>query len=195
MAVAVAGYCAYGLPQSIEEIPSWATGLAVVTITSLLVDIDEPRSRIGALIMPLIPSWLRPFAFLVVGGYLTYWGYFNHLYVAIIGAVLLVCALMKHRDSPTHSWIGIVGSFAVTTVWFPEHMVAALIGYGSHLLLDAITEGIPLFWPFKFWLRIQVTTTNSLLEQFVFYHGARACIFYFLVLAYVPHDVLKFLTI
>jgi LexA-binding, inner membrane-associated putative hydrolase len=172
--VAVAAYCSYKLPHQWDELPQWIMGLGTVVFTSLLPDITEPRSRMGGLLMPFFLSWLRPFAFLVIGGMLVYygWGIYNLLFTAI-GALLILLVLVKNRESPTHSFVGIGVVVASAWLFQPNLWIPALIGYGSHLALDFISEKIALFSPLSS-RRFGVTLfqTGSTAERLIVQWGA-----------------------
>ncbi|MDA5110878.1 metal-dependent hydrolase [Brevibacillus thermoruber] len=174
MTVAVAAYCSYKLPHQWDELPLWVMGLGTVIFTSLLPDITEPRSRMGGMLMPFIPSWLRPFVFLVVGGMLVYYGWGNHeLLFMAIGVVLLLLVLVKNRESPTHGFVGIGVVVAFAWLYQPNLWMPALIGYSSHLALDFISEKITLFSPLSS-RRFGVTLfqTGSTAERLIVQWGA-----------------------
>lgn len=169
LALGAAGYVAYaGVPNSIDQLPGWGLGLGVTLIASIAADIEEPKSTAGKLVMPFVPSWLRPAAFVLVGGLLAWHGYkIDSWLIAIIGTVLVAAAIAKHRNSPTHGSIGFIFASAMTYMFWPIMLIPVVIGYGLHLIADAITEGIPIFWPFKFWFRIPLMKTNSFLDKVV----------------------------
>ncbi|WP_126430056.1 metal-dependent hydrolase [Brevibacillus marinus] len=173
-AVASALYCAYTMPQTVHDVPAWSMGLAIAAFTSLLPDLDEPRSRIGGMLLPLIPSLLRPAAFCVTGAYLAFVGYKDGVeWLLVAGISLLFLVFIRHRESPTHGLVGLGMAVALMYAWKPDYIIPVLIGYGSHLALDIVTEGVSLFWPIRKRIRIPLTSTNSLLERWLFYRGAQ----------------------
>jgi len=186
MAVAATAYCAYMLPQTLSEVLPWATGLGVAILTSQFPDIDEPRSRIGGYLLPVVPSVLRPICFVLLGAYLVYWGIVNLYWLAIIlGVIYLLSVFLKHRESPTHALLGVGAAMYVAHSYEPTFLIPIAIGMGSHLILDILTEGIALFWPIPIRIRIPVTRTNSLVEKVVFYYGSQLALVWLILQAYV----------
>lgn len=188
MTVAVAAYCTYNLPRQWDELPLWAMGLGTAIFSSLLPDITEPRSRMGGMLMPFIPSWLRPIVFLVLGGMLVYYGWVNRepLFMAI-GVVLLLLVLVKNRESPTHGFVGIGVVVACAWLYQPDLWMPALIGYGSHLALDFISEKIALFSPLSS-RRFGVTLfqTGSTAERLLVQWGATVYTAWIIIQSYLP---------
>lgn len=174
MAVAAATYCAYDLPTTWNEVPMWAMGLGTAVFTSLLPDITEPRSRIGGILLPLVPSWLRPFAFLVLGAMLIYFGWRNQSLMSLAtGLVLILLVLVKNRESPTHGFVGIGVILSIAWAYYPQLWIPVLIGYGSHLVLDFLSEKIALFSPLSTRrFGITLVRTGSFAERLIFYRGA-----------------------
>ncbi|MBG9790955.1 metal-dependent hydrolase [Brevibacillus laterosporus] len=186
--VAIAAYCSCRLPNTLEEIPTWITEISIVYFTSLLPDIDEPRSKIGSILLPVIPSWLRPLAFIVLSIILIILGITKLNYLLIgLGLFILYLAMVKHRESITHSIVGLFSICAFLYLLNPTYLLPALIGYGSHILvLDFITEKVSLFSPFsnrRF--GITLLRTNSFFEKLLFYRGSQICIVWLLILKYV----------
>ncbi|MDT3417188.1 hypothetical protein QO009_003083 [Brevibacillus aydinogluensis] len=174
IAVASALYCSYTMPNTLDDLPAWGIGLGVTIITSLLPDIDEPRSRIGGMVTPLIPTWLRPVAFFIFGIAFIYLGMkMGYWWLSIFGALLLFFLFVKHRESPTHGIIGLVVVAAVSYLYNQDLIIPVVLGYGSHLFLDVITEGITLFWPVPKRIRIPLMATNSILERWIVYRAAQ----------------------
>ncbi|CAI8944780.1 inner membrane protein [Brevibacillus sp. IT-7CA2] len=189
--VATAIYCTYTLPKTLEDLPMWGMGLGAVLLSSLLPDLDEPRSRIGGLLLPIIPSYLRPLAFTLIGAYLAYTGASNGIWwLLLVGLTLLFLVMIRHRESPTHALVGLGLVLSLTYSWKPELIVPVLIGYGSHLVLDIITEGISLLWPIPMRIRIPIMSTNSLLERWVVYRGSQVWILV-MIIQVVNKEVLQ----
>jgi len=177
MSVALATYMFYQTPQSWQEFTEWGVGAGIVLLTSRLPDIDEPRSGMGSLVMPWVPSWLRAFAFLVVGGFLVYFGWNNQQWLIFsIGSMYLFFALIKHRESPSHGLVGLIFVLTIAYLINPAYLIPVIIGYGTHLFLDLITEGIALFWPLTARQRIPLMQTNCILERWVIYRGTQGYI-------------------
>jgi inner membrane protein len=68
----------------------------------------------------------------------------------------LVGLLVGHRG-PTHSLLALLTIAALlTTLGAPLLWVAAAVaGYGSHIILDALTmRGVPLLWPLPWHVRV-----------------------------------------
>lgn len=88
-------------------------------VGALLPDIDTPTSLIGKVCPPLSQALERQ------------WGH-REVTHSLAAALMLALAMM-----PLGWWIG-----------YPGWAIALVVGYGSHLLLDAATKsGVPLFYP------------------------------------------------
>ena len=90
----------------------------------------------------------------------------------------LLNAALGHR-SVLHSAIGLGIYAALFQVFAPKFLLAALIGYGSHLLLDALNpKGIFPLWPLPLKLSIPLVKAGGVLEKIIFWPLAFA-VFYF----------------
>ena len=108
----------------------------------------------------------------------------------VIGGVLIACSLIKHRKNPTHALFGFILVALCLFYQRPEMAIPAVIGYGTHLVLDILTEGVPLFWPCLVWIKVQITETGSRLEKLFFYRGAQAWTILMLIQAYGMRSLL-----
>lgn len=76
--------------------------------------------------------------------------------LGVIGAVLIVIASMKHRGI-THTLLGmglflwgidtLLGYIPILAHWRMTLLLVCGAGYLSHLLLDLVAHGVPLFYP------------------------------------------------
>lgn len=76
----------------------------------------------------------------------------------------------RHRGF-THSMFAVLVSWSLMTVLKvpPSFVLAAVAGYGSHLLLDALTpSGLLLLWPLRLRVRLPLVRTGSVGELIVF---------------------------
>ena len=96
---------------------------AVAAAAALLPDLDAPRSKIRSLALgPVRP--LDPLGALVYGA----WGHRGPLH-----------------SLPGLAAFGVIAALPMALAWGPEYGAAVLLGYGSHLALDAMTRhGVPL---------------------------------------------------
>ncbi|OEH86018.1 hypothetical protein BHU72_14795 [Desulfuribacillus stibiiarsenatis] len=176
MAVGAAAYAVVVPPPdkpSITELVAWLTGLAVCIIAAIAADVDDPKTYAGKLIMPFIPRWLRPTAFAVVG-ILAIWHGYNqsNQILMLIGFGFFGAAISRHRNSPTHSPAGLLCACVVVYIYSPMLLIPILTGYSSHLIIDAITEGIPWAWPLPGWFKIPLFKTGGFFDVIVFRYGA-----------------------
>jgi inner membrane protein len=73
------------------------------------------------------------------------------------GVLLLAIALLPHRGI-THSLLAL---FAVTS-FLPLPLA---LGYASHLVLDAISGGVPLLWPWRRRIGLRLVTSGGIGEM------------------------------
>ncbi len=164
---------------SFNELFTWGTGLAVTIVASISADIDDPRNTAGKMIMPIVPRWLRPTAFAVVGALGIWYGYqTGNMLLMMIGFGFFAAAIMRHRNSPTHSPVGMILISLPIYIFLPAYILPVLIGYGSHLIGDAITEGIPYAWPLPGWLCIPLMKTGGFLDMVVVRYGSIGTVMY-----------------
>jgi len=111
---------------------------------SLLPDLDHPGSILGREV-PLISSGITQF--------LGHRGPMHSILAAIV-VWLGAWGLATHYLGPT----------SLLTSW----LVALVLGYLSHLALDALNpSGVPILWPLKKHARIPLVTTGSAIEKLV----------------------------
>lgn len=103
--------------------------------------------------------------------------------VVIAGAIAnipdldLVFGRKFHRQG-THSLLALFLFNLLLFIIAPQYLLAGIVGYGSHLLLDSLTpSGVPLFYPNKKRFRFPLVKTGSL-GDILF--GALASIFFVL---------------
>ncbi|MED4353599.1 metal-dependent hydrolase [Schinkia azotoformans] len=160
-------------PTDIKDFLFWGGQLIVTMIASVAADIDDPRTTAGKIILPFVPRWLRPTAFSILGMLLIWHGFQHSIpWVMACGFFFFGAAISKHRNSPTHSPVGLFFLCLLTYLYLPIMLIPVFTGYLTHLITDAITEGIPIMWPFPGWLRIPITETNSFMDRVVFRFGS-----------------------
>jgi inner membrane protein len=131
--------------------------LAVCAFSSILPDIDHPKSIINKYILPVKSKAVKATIYITLGVflYIVNYFYFNLDYLSAIGIFFVLIGVSSHRNGVTHSLTGLLsfsGVFGYTSVTygFREGILPFIIGYGAHLLADMFTaRGIPLFFPFK----------------------------------------------
>lgn len=119
------------LMPNITNIDWWHL-LPIVILTSLLPDIDHPKSIVGQRL-----KWISKPIFNIFG----HRG-FTHSFLIVIFFWLL--AYSKYLVIPYDVQQGII------------------IGYISHLAADILTPaGVPLFWPLRIYIRIPIINSNN----------------------------------
>ncbi len=127
-----------------------SVGAVIAAITgALLPDIDHPGSAISRAIDPV--SRGSRLIRLLLGVALLLLSFFFKLssFFWFVGVVLVVLAVLPHRGI-THSLLGcLLMSGAVLFFSGTSFAIPFFIGYASHLVLDLVSGGIPLWYPFK----------------------------------------------
>lgn len=139
---------------------TWITGaegveviwtMVISTTAALLPDIDEPSSKINQLLFGSFPRKFRPLILSLVAVALAI-GIFlweGPLWLSLFSLYLVGVSVASHRGM-THSLFAWAVMIGITYVALPGHVWAVGLGYGSHLIADAMTvQGIPLWWPSK----------------------------------------------
>ena len=119
------------------------------------------------------------------------------LVLGVIGATLVVIASMKHRGI-THTLLGmglflwgydsLLGFFPILAPWRTVLLLVYGAGYLSHLLLDLIAHGVPLFYPVikkRISLPFSIRT-GSLWDVVVFRFGLLAFFVFAVANLYLP---------
>ena len=129
---------------------------------------------------------------MLIAALLTLVTHFNMLHKFLFFAMIVIGSVLPDIDTPK-SYVGkrvklnpavlfghrtLFHSFTIVVVLFIAFLFAKqarlllgglLIGYVSHLLLDALTlQGIVLFWPFKAKVRGSIAT-SSMIDHVLFY--------------------------
>ncbi|AJA48843.1 hypothetical protein CPAST_c27760 [Clostridium pasteurianum DSM 525 = ATCC 6013] len=142
-----------------SKIPGELSIIAVIIliISSLLPDIDHPKSIFNKYILPVKNKMVKVS---VYGGIGTILIVFNIFYrnipeLMVIGMVLIIVAFSSHRMGFTHSILGmIVFAFIVNYRALQYNNIYLvyyfIIGYSTHIIGDMCTNrGVPLFYPLK----------------------------------------------
>jgi inner membrane protein len=129
--------------------------IALAGVGALLPDIDHPGSIAG--------GWTGGYMRGLIGLILIGVGFYlpNGLGAwlpgsafVITGALLCIVAMIPHRGI-THSLLALF----IAANFLPLPLA---LGYTSHLVLDAFSGGIPLFWPWKKRFGLRVFATGSI---------------------------------
>ncbi|PRR80602.1 inner membrane protein [Clostridium liquoris] len=133
------------------------SGLAVVTLASLLPDIDHPKSIINKYILPFKNKMTKVTLYACIGIIILWYSflYNGEDYLKAIGILFILISISSHRKGLTHSLTGlIIFSFLagyIGNIYNVDNIIYYfMLGYGLHLICDMVTDrGIPLFYPFK----------------------------------------------
>lgn len=136
---------AYGAVFFPNEPMIMAVATGIGGLAALLPDIDSPHSRLGRIVRPV--SDVLNFALGHRGFLHSLWGMAFLVAIAVFTATFWVESAL---------------------VWCFVLPVAVL-GYLSHLFLDALTPGgVPLLWPRRGNVSLPLVRTGSLLERLLF---------------------------
>lgn len=166
-------------------------GLIIVIISSLIPDIDHPKSIINKYFLPVKNKKTKTAIYSCLA-LVVLW--FDYLYIGepalkALGITLIFIALSSHRNGLTHSLTGLIVFTLIAGYLGKVYNINFIvyyfmIGYGMHLLCDMMTKmGIPLFYPFitkkyKFPLSYKVSSKiGNLFEDFLMIMGLVYTIF------------------
>jgi len=143
--------------------------LLITIIFSIVSDIEEPESMAGRMVMPFVGHGFRRIMFIIIGILsLYYWTNHTDKTIALgIGAFYLLCALFKHRESPTHSFIfiGAVGYFLYG--YDPIFGYSAWTAACLHVLADTISGRVAILWPIPIKIGICIVKTNGFIDRLI----------------------------
>ncbi|MDF2882846.1 MAG: rane protein [Clostridiaceae bacterium] len=132
-------------------------GAAIAIISSLLPDIDHPKSILNRYILPF-KNKMAKIVLYACSGIIILWYDYIYVHQPILKAIAImffVIALSSHRKGLTHSitgmiMFGLIVGF-IGNMYNRQFLIYSFIaGYGMHLICDMATDrGIPLFYPFK----------------------------------------------
>ncbi|MBC2397507.1 metal-dependent hydrolase [Clostridium tetanomorphum] len=133
------------------------SGLVIVTVASLLPDIDHPKSIINKYILPFKNKITKVTFYTCIGITVLWYSFLYNAddYLKAIGILFLLIAISSHRNGLTHSLTGmIIFSFLaayIGNIYNINNVIYYfMLGYGLHLFCDMGTNrGIPLFYPFR----------------------------------------------
>lgn len=139
----------------------------------------------------------RIFHLTILQGTLKYYAPWISLVSGVLGAILVVVAFMKHRGI-THSLLGmglflwgidtLFGLLNILTPWRIVLMLVCGAGYLSHLVLDLVANGVPLFYPLiprRISLPFSIRT-GSFWDIVVIRLGLLAYFVFVFVISYLP---------
>ena len=170
------------------------------------------KSRIGAMLggalllvmsvflrIPVLTAYV--FHSPILQGLIKHYGTWISLALGAIGATLVIIALMKHRGI-THTLLGmglflwmvdtLLGFLPILAPWRIALLFCFSAGYLSHLLLDIIADGVPLFYPlYKGFIRQPLPIhTGSLWDVVVIRFGLLAYFGFYVAHLYLPMALL-----
>lgn len=131
--------------------------IIVLTVASLLPDIDHPKSIFNKYILPIKNNTAKFLIYGVIGVLIIV---LNFKYeeipeLNVIGALFIIVAFSSHRTGLTHSIAGII-IFAFVSNYLGDRyndknlVYYFVIGYSSHIIGDMFTNrGVPLFYPLR----------------------------------------------
>ncbi len=139
-----------------------ATLAAAAFIGGLLPDVDEPKSKMGNMV-----PYGRLGRLALAMGCCIVWHWTQSWRTLAAAVFFLMLAFIPHRGI-THSLYALSLFYVATRGLPPLYQDTFLLGYASHLVLDALNpRGIPLFWPWNKHLSIPLVTTGSLGETVI----------------------------
>ncbi|MGI6126659.1 MAG: metal-dependent hydrolase [Planifilum sp.] len=118
---------------------------------AMLPDIDDDNSTVNQVFLPFLPASLRSWGLAALGLLVIILYVFRDwpLWTLLSGIYALCVAFADHRGI-SHSLLALI--YVTWTAYLASPMIApaVAVGYGSHLLADAVTTGgIPFCWPWK----------------------------------------------
>lgn len=148
-----------------------ASGLSPVAVgatagLALLPDLDTPGSKAGRVVRR------AGLAALALG-----WGAASGSWLALGAALAALPVLLGHRTWTHTVWAWFVAAAAGFALGGRTGLAAVALGYGSHLVLDALTPaGIWPFWPWKWRLRLGSVRTGGWVDHAIGVVAAVACL-------------------
>ncbi|MCH3965882.1 MAG: metal-dependent hydrolase [Clostridium sp.] len=132
-------------------------GMIIVVFSSVLPDIDHPKSIINKYILPFKNKMTKVVLYGCIGIILLWYDYLylHEPLIRALGIVFIIIAISSHRSGLTHSLMGMaMFSFIagyLGNMYDIKYLVYYfMIGYGMHLICDMFTNrGVPLFYPFR----------------------------------------------
>lgn len=136
-----------------SQMDIWQTAatIAIAGASAMIPDIDEDGSLINKFLFSKIHRKHRSFALCALGVIVVILAaiFTWPLWVTLTGVFAACVAYVPHR-TVTHSLIGVTYVGIVAVLISTTYSFAVLVGYLSHLLIDAFTvAGIPFLWPWK----------------------------------------------
>lgn len=132
-------------------------GMIIVVFSSILPDIDHPKSIINKYVLPFKNKMTKVTLYGCIGIILLWYDYLylHKPIVRALGIIFIIIAISSHRSWLTHSLIGMsMFSFIagyIGNIYNIRYLIYYfMIGYGMHLICDMFTNrGVPLFYPFR----------------------------------------------
>lgn len=132
-------------------------GLPIVAFSSLLPDIDHPKSLINKYILPFKNKMTKSILYTCIGIIFLWYGflYNGENYIKALGILFIIIAESSHRKGLTHSLTGMIlfsfiSGYIGNLFNIKNVIYYFMLGYGLHLICDMGTNrGVPLFYPFK----------------------------------------------
>jgi inner membrane protein len=132
-------------------------GMIVVFFASILPDVDHPKSMINKYILPFKNKTTKVTIYICLGIIILWFDflYTKELALKSLALCFIIIGLSTHRNGLLHSLTGMIFfmlmiGYTCTKYLLPPLVYPFVIGYGSHLIGDMLTQmGVPLFYPFS----------------------------------------------
>jgi inner membrane protein len=132
-------------------------GMIVVFFASILPDVDHPKSMINKYILPFKNKTTKVTIYICLGIIILWFDflYTKELALKSLALCFIIIGLSTHRNGLLHSLTGMIFfmlmiGYTCTKYLLPPLVYPFVIGYGSHLVGDMLTQmGVPLFYPFS----------------------------------------------
>ncbi|SHJ94715.1 inner membrane protein [Hathewaya proteolytica DSM 3090] len=179
---AALGVAAYMIVSDVLHSEFSAAGFVAAVVSSLMADIDHPKSLINKYILPIKSERVKRVFYAVSGMLILYadYAHFNLLLLKVIGVTLILISLNSHRNGLSHSIAGFVATIVMGILLEKACNVRYLAlyiggGYFTHILGDSFTKnGVPLLYPMskkKVRMPIYYTVgsyTGNMVENIIF---------------------------
>lgn len=161
------------------------SGIIIVSIASILPDIDHPKSLINKYSLLNKSKRIKKIVYFLLGLIVIYTNfmYFHKQVLYLLPFLFFTISFSNHRQGITHSLSGLIITASISSHLgskynIPNIVYYVIIGYGMHIVCDMFTKmGVPLLYPFnnkkyKFYLNFSPNSkVGKLIEQFILLIG------------------------